>query len=89
MARRRLEVGADGLLRWVEDISPVLEQNKRIREQGGNWSASRNMREFARIPAIAILQWEQQYGKEFVETLFKDSKMLREFLQKYHPEFLV
>lgn len=50
-------------IQTVNDVSPVLERNKALYNDGTNgWSKSREMKRIASIPMEVIMLWKTQYG---------------------------
>jgi hypothetical protein len=51
------------IIESVQDVAPILERNKALANaDGGGWSASRELRRAAAIPAIVILKWRREDG---------------------------
>jgi hypothetical protein len=75
-ARRLLEVQPDGLVEWfhfdhatgeiaiehAQDVELVIEANKASANDHDGFSASRELREIAEIPAVIALKWLNELG---------------------------
>lgn len=48
----------------VADVEPVLQRNQSLANNGDGYSASREWRRVASIPAIVQLRWKELYGIE-------------------------
>lgn len=83
--KRLIEVQPDGIVEWlhfdnatgdfaierVQDVDPVLDQNKERANHESGYSPSRDLREIADIPMIVALKWLEDYGVD----VFNDGHM--------------
>lgn len=51
-------------LRRSQDVEPALEANKRLQAMGDGYSASRDLRRIASIPAVVQFEWIRRYGAD-------------------------
>lgn len=49
-------------IRYHQDAGPIIEANKRAQSQGDGYSATRELRRAAGIPAIIIMKWLVEDG---------------------------
>lgn len=55
--------GEEFTLRTVADVEPVIDRNKRLRNDNpSGMGASREWQHVAEIPVTVVFQWIQQYG---------------------------
>jgi len=50
----------------VQDVEPIVENNKFLRSQGKGYTPSRDMRHVASIPLVVIEQWIVEDGVNFM-----------------------
>jgi hypothetical protein len=49
-----------GIVERVQDVEPILEENKRLRALNDGYSPRRELRRVASIPLIVVEQWMQE-----------------------------
>ena len=54
-------------IRYHQDAEPVIEANKRSQSEGDGYSASRDLRRVAGIPAIIVMKWLNELGVNVFE----------------------
>lgn len=54
----------------VTDVAPILEANKRERNENDGWSPSREMRRVAAIPLALIAKWKAEEGWDAMQASF-------------------
>ena len=70
-------------VRTVQDVEPILEQNKRLQTDGSDgYGASRELRRVASIPNVVIETWMRQDGVNILGmSKAERTKYLRRKLQ--------
>lgn len=59
----------------VQDVEPILENNKRLQTLNDGYTADRSMRRIASIPLVVVQQWMQEDGVNWL-ALPKDEKAI-------------
>lgn len=73
------EMTADITLETVNDVEPIINDNKRLLTQGDDgYSPSRDIRRVASIPMEVLLLWKQKYGVDVM--LKRNEPLLRRLL---------
>ena len=67
------------IVKRTEDVTPILEANKRQFDVDNKRHKSEAMNHVARIPTIAIEQYCKRKGLSY-ETFMRDEKLFRAFL---------
>jgi len=60
------------VIRKTQDVEPILDNNKRLMNDGDGYSPSRDMRRVASIPNVIIEQWIRE-GVNIFDPNHKDA----------------
>jgi|TARA_R100000963_G_C4614437_1_gene83799 hypothetical protein len=60
-------------VKMVQDVEPIVENNKDLRSQGKGYTPSKDLRHVASIPLVIVEQWIKEDGVNFM-TLPKHEK---------------
>ena len=58
--------GDTTIIQRVQDVEPIIENNKRLRAEGRGYSPSRELRRVASIPLVVVERWIQEDGVNFM-----------------------
>ena len=58
--------GDMSIVQRVQDVEPIIENNKRLRAEDKGYSSSRELRRVASIPLVVIERWMQEDGVNFL-----------------------
>lgn len=61
------ELTEETTLQTTQDCEPILEENKRLQNEGDGYSPSREMRRIGSIPWTLALQWAQAAGLDPIQ----------------------
>ena len=56
----------DSIIQRVQDVEPIIENNKRLQAEGKGYSSSRELRRIASIPMVVVERWIQEDGVNFM-----------------------
>lgn len=62
-------------IKMVQDVEPIIENNKDLRSQGKGYTPSGDMRHVASIPLVVVEQWIKEDGVNFM-TLPRHEKSI-------------
>lgn len=65
--------GDKSIVETVQDVEPILENNKHLQTLNDGYNADRSMRRIASIPLVVVQQWMQEDGVNWL-ALPKDEK---------------
>ena len=54
--------GDQSTVRTVQDVEPILENNKRLQTLNDGYTADRSLRRVASIPLVVVQQWMKEDG---------------------------
>ena len=58
--------GDKTIIQRVQDVEPIIENNKRLQAEGKGYSSSRELRRIASIPMVVVERWIQEDGVNFM-----------------------
>ena len=73
-------------LRRLQDVEPILDENKRAQAAGEGMSPTREFRHIARIPVVVYDHWCRQYGVDVLKP--EHAGLLRRLLHDPDNRFL-
>ena len=62
-------------VRNVQDVEPILENNKRLQGMGDGWSSDRFLRRIASIPLVVAQQWMKEDGVNWMALPKKEKSV--------------
>lgn len=78
--------GDEMAIETFSDIQPIIDNNKRLANDGDGFSKTREFRRIASIPLVVVEKWLREYG---VDVFNKDhQKKVRQLLNDPDNRFL-
>ena len=65
--------GDQSIVRTVQDVEPILENNKNLQTLNDGYTADRSLRRIASIPLVVVQQWMKEDGVNWL-ALPRDEK---------------